>query len=301
MKKIVVAGGTGDLGKRIVNALVRLGAEVHVIVRHQKQKEKINALKSSGISVTETDFKNIDTIATACAGAHCVVSALAGLRDVIVDAQKVLLDGAIEAKVPRFIPSDYSIDFTKFNEGKNRNLDLRREFHRYLDNAPIASTSIFIGAFMELLIAEMPLILFKQKKILYWGEKNHPLQFTTKDDTANYTAHVALDDTSRRKLHIAGDLVSPLQFKTMLSQITGTPYSFLHPGGLSFLSFMIKVVKTVAPSKGELYPAWQGMQYMRNMIDKSAVLERLDNGRYPDIKWTGVREMLSAREIKAGG
>jgi len=63
------------------------------------------------------------------------VSALAGLRDVIVEAQTVLLDAAIKAGVPRFIPSDDSIDFTKFPAGENRNLDLRREFHQRLDKA----------------------------------------------------------------------------------------------------------------------------------------------------------------------
>ena len=50
----------------------------------------------------------------------------------IIDAQKVLLEGAIVAGVPRFIPSDYSLDFTKFIDGENRNLDLRRAFNIYI-------------------------------------------------------------------------------------------------------------------------------------------------------------------------
>ena len=40
---------------------------------------------------------------------------------------------AVDAGVPRFIPSDFAIDFTKIPEGGNRNLDLRREFHRRLE------------------------------------------------------------------------------------------------------------------------------------------------------------------------
>jgi hypothetical protein len=43
---------------------------------------------------------------------------LAGLREVVIDAQKKLLDAAIAAGVPRFIPSDYSLDFTKFSYGE---------------------------------------------------------------------------------------------------------------------------------------------------------------------------------------
>jgi hypothetical protein len=111
--------------------------------------------------------------------ASCVVSALQGLRDVIVEAQTVLLDAAIKADVPRFIPSDYSIDFTKFPPGENRNLDLRRDFHKRLDKTPISATTIFNGAFADMLTGQMPLILFELKRVLYWGDADQRMDFTT--------------------------------------------------------------------------------------------------------------------------
>src|ERR1019366_10522218 len=114
----------------------------------------------------------------ACLGASCVVSALQGLRDVIVETQTVLLDAAVMADVPCFIPSDYSIDFTKFPPGENRNLDLRREFHQRLDKTSIRATTIFNGAFSELLTGQMPLILFKRKRVLYWGNADQRMDFT---------------------------------------------------------------------------------------------------------------------------
>jgi len=75
---------------------------------------------------------------------------------VIVETQTVLLDAAIQADVPRFIPSDYSIDFTKFPPGENRNLDLRRDFHKRLDKTSISATTIFNGAFADMLTGQMP-------------------------------------------------------------------------------------------------------------------------------------------------
>ena len=62
---------------------------------------------------------------------------------------------------------------------------------------------------MDMLTNEMPLILFKQKMVLYWGDANHRLSFTTIDNTAEYTANVALEDSSPRYLRIAGDQLSP--------------------------------------------------------------------------------------------
>ena len=52
------------------------------------------------------DPADIDAMAAAIAGAACVVSALNGLHDVMIDRQGVLLDAAVKAGVPRFISSD---------------------------------------------------------------------------------------------------------------------------------------------------------------------------------------------------
>jgi hypothetical protein len=68
--------------------------------------------------------------------------------------------------MPRFIPSDYCIDFTKLPPGTNRNLDLRREFHERLDRAPIAATSILNGRFADMLTGQAPIVLFKFKRVL---------------------------------------------------------------------------------------------------------------------------------------
>jgi hypothetical protein len=59
------------------------------------------------------------------------------------------------------------------------------------------------------------------------------------------------------------------------------------------LSALINIARKVAPGEKKLYPAWQGMQYMRNMIDERANLNLVDNERYPNMRWTTVRDLLS--------
>jgi uncharacterized protein YbjT (DUF2867 family) len=293
-KTILVAGATGDLGGRITHALVAKGAQVRAVVRASSDPEKIQKLEKLGVEVVKVDTSNLAEMTAACKDVSCVVSALAGLRDVIIDAQKVLLDAAVAAGVPRFIPSDYSLDFTKFHDGENRNLDLRREFHTYLDKSPIAATTIFNGAFMDMLTDQMPLILFKQKRILYWGDVIHDMQLTTKDNIAQYTANVALEASTPRYLRIAGDLISPKDIKKVMEELTGEPHRFFRPGGPDLLSIIIKIARFIAPAKNELYPAWQGMQYMRNMIDDRSNMVAIDNNRYGNMQWTTVKDMLSA-------
>jgi hypothetical protein len=242
-------------------------------------------------------MRSASEVIPACAGVSCVVSALQGLRDVIVDAQTVLLDAAIKAEVPRFIPSDYSIDFTKFPAGENRNLDLRREFHTRIDHTSISATTIYNGAFAELLTGQMPLILFKLRRVLYWGNPDQRMDFTTIDDTAAFTARVALDPSTPRFLRIAGDQLSARDLTVLVSEVTGEKFKLFRAGSLGMLGALIRVAQTVAPAEKQLYPAWQGMQYMRNMFDGRAMLEPLDNGRYPGTRWTTVRDVLSVRRV----
>ena len=299
MKKIIlVAGATGNLGERIINALLARGAEVRAVVRSGCDIEKLNKLEKLGVKIFTVNMSNVEEISNACVGVFCVVSALQGLQEVIVDTQRVLLDAAIAAGVPRFIPSDYSIDFTKFPPGENRNLDLRRDFHKYLDKTSISATTIFNGAFAELLTGQMPLIFFKLKRILYWGNADQRMDFTTMDDTAAFTANAALDPSTPRILRIAGDQVSARELTTIMSEVTGKKIRLFRAGGLGMLGTLINVARTVAPGEKEAYPAWQGMQYMRNMFDGLAKLEPLDNDRYPDMHWTTLRDVLLAHEVK---
>ncbi len=295
-KTILVAGGTGNLGKRVVNALLDRGAQVRVVARPSSDMEKVNKLEKLGVKVFKVNMSNVQDISTACIGASCVVSALSGLREVIIDTQRILLDAAAAAGVHRFIPSDYSLDFTKFSAGENRNLDLRREFHQYLDTSSVSSTTIFNGAFADLLTGQMPLILFKQKLVLYWGNADHRMGFTTIDDTAAFTAEAALDPSTPRFLRIAGDQLSAREIKAVVSEVTGKTFHLFRAGGPGMLGMIIQIARKVAPGKKDLYPAWQGMQYMHNMIDERSKVDVLDNNRYPAIHWTTVRDVLIAHQ-----
>jgi nucleoside-diphosphate-sugar epimerase len=293
---VVVAGATGNLGGRIARALLERGAGVRALVRRGTAKDKLEQLQELGVTIATVDLSSVSEVTPACSSTSCVVSALQGLRDVIVEAQTILLEAAIKAGVPRFIPSDYSIDFTKFPPGENRNLDLRRDFHKRLDWRSISATTIFNGAFADMLTGQMPLILFRVKRVLFWGNADQRMDFTTIDDTAAFTASAALDASAPRFLRIAGDQLSARELTAVVTEVTGKEFRLFRAGGLGMLGMLIKIARTVAPGEKELYPAWQGMQYMRNMFAGRAKLEPLDNDRYPGIRWKTARDVLSTRQ-----
>ena len=125
----------------------------------------------------------------------------------------------------------------------------------------------------------MPLILFKRKRVLYWGDADQRMGFTTMEDTAAFMASAALDPSTPRFLRIAGDQLSARELMALVSEVTGKKFRLFRAGGLGMLDTPIKVVRTVAPRENELYLAWQGMQYMRNVFDGWAKLEPLESNR----------------------
>lgn len=290
---IVVAGATGELGQRITRELLERGARVRALVRSGSDRAVVEALGERGAEVMEIDYSVKSTL-KACSGARCVVSALSGLREVIVEAQGRLLEGAVAARVPRFIPSDYSIDFTRLPPGSNRNLDLRREFHSHLDAAPIAATSIYNGAFMDMLTGQAPFILFPLRRVVYWRDADQLMDFTTMDDTAAFTAEAAMDESTPRSLHIAGESLSARDMAAAVSDVAGRKFRLLRAGPLRRLDRLIALTRRFVPGEDEVYPPWQGMQYMRNMFAGDAQAGGRDNDRYPSLEWTGVREVLAA-------
>jgi len=80
--KIVLAGASGDLGYRITKALLARGAEVCALVRNDASPASLK-LKSLGTILLPVNVSDAGSVAAACAGAVCVVSALNGLHEVI--------------------------------------------------------------------------------------------------------------------------------------------------------------------------------------------------------------------------
>ncbi|GAB4081011.1 NmrA family NAD(P)-binding protein [Modestobacter muralis] len=295
MPTVLLAGASGDLGERIATALVARGATVRALTRSGASVAKTAHLESLGLQVVAADYADAPALRAAATGADVVVSALAGLRPVVLDAQTQLLTAAVSAGVPRFIPSDYSADYRRLPAGTNRNLELRREFMTRLDTAPLQATSVLVGAFADMLTGQAPLVLFGRGRVLYWHDADQPLDFTTKDDAAAFTAEAALDPTTPRFLEVAGSTVSSRDLARTMTELTGEPYKPQYAGGIGFLRTIARVGKLASRDRTALYPAWQGMQYFDTMFSGDGTLQAVDNDRYGVRHWTSAAEVLAAR------
>ncbi|MGB3799747.1 MAG: NmrA family NAD(P)-binding protein [Lewinella sp.] len=298
---IVVAGATGELGGLIAHAIRERGAGVRALVRPGTDPTRLADLRANGVEICEVSLSPVPELVKACAGAHCVVSALSGLGHVMIDLQTNLLEAAEEAGVKRFIPSDFSLDFTGLPRGTNRNLDFRKTFQEVADGTSLQVTSVLNGMFTDLLKGDAPLIAKPISRVIYWGDAGQQLDMTSMHDTAAYTARVAMDSDTPRWLRIAGDVVDAEGLRRAASDAYGKPFKKLRIGGIGVLSRMIDVTRLVAPQRDEVFPPWQGMQYMRNMMSGRGKHPSLDNDRYPDMEWQSVREVLEGAFVAHQG
>ncbi|MBP4137081.1 NmrA family NAD(P)-binding protein [Flavobacterium geliluteum] len=289
---IVVAGATGNLGHSICTELIKAGTHVKAIVRDSSDPLKVDALKKIGVEIIEvTQFKEKE-LTPICQGASCVVSAVTGLHDVIVNAQLELLHAAIAAGVPRFIPSDFSSEFTNIPEGENRNFDLRKEFGQHLEKSSIKATTIFNGCFADILRYNTPLFNVKGQTVAYYDDKAYwKIDFTTMDDTAAFTAKAALDATTPRYLRIASFRVSPNDLVALSEQYKDKRFKLVDMGSMEGFSAYNKIQRAQdSAGEDELYPKWQQAQYLYSMF--LVHHEALDNDRYLDLMWSKVEDNI---------
>src|SRR5204862_6626823 len=72
---IVVVGGTGRLGRLVVERLLEEGERVRVVARHTERDTSV----LPGVDVVSADVRDPSTLAAALEGADVVVSAVHGL------------------------------------------------------------------------------------------------------------------------------------------------------------------------------------------------------------------------------
>ncbi|EFQ33916.1 NmrA-like family protein [Colletotrichum graminicola] len=114
MVRIALAGGAGNVGKEVHDALVARGKhEILILSRKDAPAEAL----SPGVQWIKTSYDDVDQLAEALEGVHTVLSFMTGPMDPTnaaqEDGQKPLIDASIKAGVKRFAPSEWAT--SKFN------------------------------------------------------------------------------------------------------------------------------------------------------------------------------------------
>ncbi|MEV1167925.1 NmrA family NAD(P)-binding protein [Nonomuraea sp. NPDC049784] len=299
--KVFLVGATGLLGNRLVSAFLAKGATVRALVRPGavgEKKQALDALKAKGVELVEGDITDpTDRLATAIGGAQTVVSAVQGGPDLIVDGQANLLTAAEQAGAARFVPSDFAIDITRLDDGDNFMIDWRRQAAAGFAETPLSVLSVLNGAFVEVMVGFMDLIDWEKDTLSHWGDPDQPLDLTTVQDTAAYTAAAVLDPALANggTVRFAGEVVSMRQFHAAVERGTGRKLELRTLGTADELRSEIERRAKATQNPFD----YVALQYQWCMVTGKGKFDNLDNDRYAEIKPTSVEEFVRGASLGA--
>jgi uncharacterized protein YbjT (DUF2867 family) len=294
---VLMVGVTGMLGSQIAEALLNQeNAIVKALTRSQEtdpvKQQRLDTLTAKGLQSIAGDLLEPDSLPTACTGVDVIISAVQGNETVMIQGQQNLIKAAESTGVSRMIPSDFAVDITKLDYGDNFNLDLRKKADEAFQNSSVQPTSIFNGAFIDVMIQPFfkALVDWDEGIFNYWGDGNQPCDFTTVADTALYTAAAATDRTmTGRPLRIAGDVLTLKQFQQALEEGSGRKLEARSLGSVADLRAAIDRCKQTASNPWD----WISLQYVWCIVSGKGKLDPIDNSRYPHIHPTSVTDFVS--------
>lgn len=113
----------------------------------------------------------------------------------MTDGQKLLIDACEEENVPRYIASDWSVDYTKVELGQLFPKDPMKHVKAYVETKKVTEgVHILIGGFMNTLLSPFfGLWDAKATTVRFWGDGTEKFEASTYDNAAEYTAAIALD------------------------------------------------------------------------------------------------------------
>ncbi len=297
---VLIAGATGNMGSRIAHYLARKeGVQLRALVRNrvgrdERQQAILNRLQQSGIKLIEGDLNDLGSLKRAATRVDTILSAVNGngSREVELTGQLTLLEAAKQMGVSRFIPSDFSADYTKIRLGDHHNYDFRIQVAEAVKASGLNYTFIMNGAFMEVMFAPIfGAYDFENGTAEAWGDGNTKMDLTTMDDTAQYTAEAITDPTTINTIfQIAGDQLTRNEIISAYQEVTGQRLTAPYRGTIEDLQAHIEVMKS--DPNPWMYIRLQYLWLLESGISK---LEHLVNDRYPMIHPTTVRELFTSQ------
>jgi len=84
-----------------------------------------------------------------------------------------------------------------------------------------------------------------------------------------------------------------------VTRVRGKKYTTMWTGSVGFLRIMISIMKfLIGGVEDKIFPPWQGMQYLENMVSGKGKLDPLDNARYPEMEWTTIEMALRNKDAE---
>lgn len=287
---ILIAGGSGTLGTRLLALLADRGSDVRVLSRNPA---KTRPLVGDRVQIAPGDVRDIDSVDQAVAGAGTVVSAITGFgtardvtpRTVDWEGNANLIRAAKAAGVEHFVL------LSVCQAAPDHPIELFRMKHRAeeeLRASGLAWTIIRPTAYMETWLGILGAPLIDSGSTRIFGRGENPINFVSAHDVAHVVDLAVADPTMRgATIEVGGpENLTMKQVVETFQALTGTRGKVSHVP-LPMMRVMSAMMKPLNPAMAALTQAAVVMDTRDMTFDASETRRR-----YPSIPLTHLAHVI---------
>lgn len=223
--KILVLGGTGYIGKFIIEASAKAGHPTFALIRestvsHPEKSKLIESFKNSGVTLLYGDLADHESLVKAIKQVDVVISTLGGAQ---VDDQVKLIAAIKEAgNIKRFLPSEFGIDVDRHHAVEpvasffGQKAKIRRAIEAERIPYTYISSNAFAGYFLPTL-GQQNVTSPPRDKVVILGDGNVKGVYVTEEDIGAYTIKAVDDPRTLNKIVYFKPPANVLTFNELVS------------------------------------------------------------------------------------
>jgi uncharacterized protein YbjT (DUF2867 family) len=292
---LLIAGGTGVLGTRVVRLRTARGLAVRILTR---DPARARHLEGELVEVVPGDVREAHSLERAMEGVQTVISAIQGFqgpghtspRTVDYEGNSKLIQAARGAGARHFIL------ISIHGAAPNSTMELFRMKYlaqQELQASGLAWTIIRPTAMMETWLTVVGEPLLKRGKTRIFGRGVNFLNFVSADDVAQFVALAVVDPSMQGRLVDVGgpENLSMRRFVAIFQAVMGTAGSVSHVP-LPMMRMLWVVMRPVKPALARLIQAGVAMDTRDMSFDPTDLMRR-----YPSISLTPLADVVRRNSV----
>ncbi|KAK9267051.1 hypothetical protein L1049_003599 [Liquidambar formosana] len=304
--KVLVVGGTGYIGKRIVKASLAQGHETYVLQRPEigldiDKLQMLLSFKKQGARLIEGSFSDHRSLVDAVKKVDVVICTMSGVhfRSHNILLQLKLVEAIKEAgNIKRFLPSEFGMDPARMDhalEPGKVTFDEKMTVRKAIEDAKIpftyVSANCFAGYFVGNL-SQLGSLTSPMEKVNLYGDGNVKVVFMDEDDIATYTIKTIDDPQTLNKtvyIRPSENILTQRQIVEMWEKLIGKKLEKLSISEEDFLASMEGMDYASQVGVGHFYHIfYEGCLTNFEVGEEAEEASKL----YPDVQYVRMDEYL---------
>ncbi|XP_077234198.1 bifunctional pinoresinol-lariciresinol reductase 2-like [Tasmannia lanceolata] len=305
ISRVLIVGGTGHMGRRLVWASLTLGHPTYVLFREENVNdiEKVEMLldfKKAGAHLLPASFHDPQTLLQAVKEVDVVISAVAGnhLRDGILEQLKLIEVIKEAGHIKRFIPSEFGMDPDRMADALppgNQLFKDKSKVRRAIEEAGIPYTYVsgncYAGYFLGGLGQIGPGLIPPPHHITLFGDGKIKAVWNDEMDIATYVLKAVDDPRTLNKaifVRPPANILSQKEVVQIWEKLIGHELHKSHISAEDWLKTMEgKPVGFQIAISHNIHLFYEGCLANFELSDEEEASKL-----YPDVKYTTVEEYL---------